>query len=602
MASTLTTLIVFLPMILGAKSDLTTWLKEIAIAIVIALGCSLFSSLTLVPLMSAHFLGRKKAEPIAAMVWLEERYAKMLRWTLKHGWLTLVAMLVFMGIGLIPALAGKIDAAIFSGTVNERVFLQYDFADFTYKSKAERTVDKVEAFLDEHREEFLIKSVYSFFRENRAQTTMTLTRKNLTDDELKELKKTIREVLPEIAGVKLYFDDDSDGGGDSTYFAVKFFGQDSAVLEGFANEALRRIETIDGIQDLRTSFKGAQREVRVKIDREKARRSGLAAQDLADIFSFTLGAMRLPRFNTGDREVDTWLALRIEDRENLADLKRIQIGGTDGRRPVQLGDIASFEIIQRPQEIRRENRKVRVHVRGSYEGDEWDDAKEEIAGLMDAFALPAGYSWSWNDRIVEQEDRNAQMGVNFLLALFLVYLVIASLFESLAQPFAILLSIGFAAPGVIWMLALTGTSFNLMAQIGILILMGIVVNNGIVLLDYVNQLRISGLGRDEAIIQAGRERLRPILMTAATTVIGLLPLAIRGPAAGGMFYYPLARTVMGGLISASVVTLLVLPRMSTWVEFLGTWLKGLWKSSARLPQRPPRTVEATASRDLRTDP
>ena len=106
--------------------------------------------------------------------------------------------------------------------------------------------------------------------------------------------------------------------------------------------------------------------------------------------------------------------------------------------------------------------------------------------------------------------------------------------------------IGFAAPGVIWMLALTGTSFNLMAQIGILILMGIVVNNGIVLLDYVNQLRISGLGREEAIIQAGRERLRPILMTAATTVIGLLPLAIRGPAAGGIFYYPLARTVMGG--------------------------------------------------------
>ena len=100
------------------------------------------------------------------------------------------------------------------------------------------------------------------------------------------------------------------------------------------------------------------------------------------------------------------------------------------------------------------------------------------------------------------------MGVNFLLALFLVYLVMASLFESLAQPFAILLSIGFAAPGVIWMLALTGTSFNLMAQIGILILMGIVVNNGIVLLDYVNQLRNSGLGRDEAIIQAGRERLQ----------------------------------------------------------------------------------------------
>ena len=127
-------------------------------------------------------------------------------------------------------------------------------------------------------------------------------------------------------------------------------------------------------------------------------------------------------------------------------------------------------------------------------------------------------------------------------------------------------------------------------------------DNGIVLLDYVNQLQGSGLGRDEAIVQAGRERLRPILMTAATTVIGLLPLAIRGPAAGGIFYYPLARTVMGGLISASVVTLLVLPRMSTWVEFLGTWMGGIWRSSGRLPQRPPKAVDATASRDLLTDP
>ncbi|MEE8367183.1 MAG: efflux RND transporter permease subunit, partial [Thermoanaerobaculia bacterium] len=248
-----------------------------------------------------------------------------------------------------------------------------------------------------------------------------------------------------------------------------------------------------------------------------------------------------------------------------------------------------------------EDRKVRVFVRGAYEGEEWKDTKEEIAGLMDAFALPSGYSWSWNDRIIEQEDRNAQMGVNFLLALILVYLVMASLFESLAQPFAILLSIFFAVPGVTWMLALTGTSFNLMAQIGCLILMGIVVNNGIILLDYVNQLRISGLGRDEAIIQAGRERLRPILMTAATTVIGLLPLAIRGPAAGGIFYYPLARTVMGGLISASVVTLLVLPRMSTWVEFLGNWMRGLWRSSGRLPQRQQKHVETTVSREMVTD-
>ena len=141
--------------------------------------------------------------------------------------------------------------------------------------------------------------------------------------------------------VRFFFDDDSEEGGDSTYFAVKFFGQDTGVLERFATEAARRIETLEGIQDLRTSFRDAQREVQVTIDREKAERLGLSAQDLADIFSFTLGSMRLPRFNAGQREVETWLALRLEDRENLDDLKKIQICGGDGTRPFQLGDIAS---------------------------------------------------------------------------------------------------------------------------------------------------------------------------------------------------------------------------------------------------------------------
>jgi HAE1 family hydrophobic/amphiphilic exporter-1 len=172
------------------------------------------------------------------------------------------------------------------------------------------------------------------------------------------------------------------------------------------------------------------------------------------------------------------------------------------------------------------------------------------------------------------------MGINFLLALILVYLVMASLFESLTQPFAILFSILFALPGAVWLLATTGTPFNLMSQIGLLILMGIVVNNGIVLLDRMNQLRRSGLGRDEAILQAGRDRMRPILMTATTTIIGLLPLALGGSTIGGLFYYPLARTVMGGLVSSAVFTLLALPYLTLGMEGIARWLRTVWSASA----------------------
>ena len=578
-ASTLTTLIVFLPLIVGAKVELTTWLGEIGIAIAIAMGCSLFSSLTLIPLMSAHFLGKKRPKPVASIAWMEDRYASMLAWTLRHRVKTFAILIVILGVGLTPFFAGMVETPIFSGTVNKRLFLQYEFSDFTYKSDAEDAVDVVEAVLDQKRDEFAIDSIYSYYMENEAATVLNLSRDDLTDEEIKDLREQIREALPVIAGARVFFDNDAEDGGDSTYFAVKFFGQDTATLERLAREAERRIDTVEGVQDVRTSFRDSQREIRVSVDREKAQRLGLTAKDIADIFSFSLGSMRLPRFNTGEREVETWLALRMQDRENLDDLKKIQIGGEENGRPFQLGDIASFEIVPRPREIVRENRKVRVAVRGTYEGDDWESGKEEIAGLMDSFDLPPGYSWGWGDRIIEQQDQDSQMAINFVLALVLVYLVMASLFESLAQPFAILFSIPFALPGVAWLLAATGTPFNLMGQIGILILMGIVVNNGIVLLDHMNRLRRGGMSRDAAVLQAGRDRLRPILMTAATTIIGLLPLALRGPNTAGIFYYPLARTVMGGLMSSAVLTLLVLPYISIGIEGVAAWMRNLWRSS-----------------------
>jgi HAE1 family hydrophobic/amphiphilic exporter-1 len=593
-ASTLTTLIVFLPLIVGAKVELTTWLGEIGLAIAIALTCSLFSSLTLIPLMSAHFLGRKKPKPVKSVTWLEDRYVSVLGWTLRHRVKTAGLLILVLGIGLLPFFTGMVESAIFSGAVNKRLFLSYEFADFTYKSDAEKVVDRVEAVLDTKREEFFIESLYSYYAENRAETSIVLTRQDLDDEAIKELRQKVRDSLPEVAGVKFYFDDDEDEGGNTTYFAVKFFGQDTGVLESFATEAARRAETLEGVQDIRTSFRDSQREIQVKIDRDKAQRLGLTAQDLADIFSFSLGSMRLPRFNAGEREVDTWLALRMEDRQNLEDLKQIQIGGGDGQSPFVLGDIASFEVVPRPKEIVRENRKVRVAVRGTYEGENWKDTQEEIAALMDAFDLPPGYSWSWGDRILEQQDQNSQMGVNFLLALVLVYLVMASLFESLAQPFAILFSIPFALPGVAWLLGLTGTTFNLMGQIGLLILMGIVVNNGIVLLDHINRLRRTGLDRDEAILRAGRDRLRPIMMTAATTIIGLLPLALRGPNTAGIFYYPLARTVMGGLMSSAVLTLVVLPYVMIGVEGVANWAKRVWRGSAKRSAPPTSKSQGTA--------
>ena len=585
-SSTLTTVIVFLPLIVGTGTELTTWLGEVGLTISVALVCSLLSSLTLIPLMSAHLLRRKETRPHRQMRWLEGRYVGALGWTLRHKvWSTVIVLVALVG-GFAPFAAGMVEMSPFSGTVNRLLFIQYEFSDFVYKSEAEDAVDVVEDYLEAHREEFFIESIYSYFTENEAQTTLNLARRDLGDREIKDLRQKIRDGFPEVAGARIYFHEDAESGGDSTYFQVKFFGQDSELLRKLADEAARRLDTLEGVEDISTSFNRGRQEIQVTIDRDKALKHGLTAQDVARIFDFTLGGLRLPRFNAGAKEVETWIALRMEDRENLDDLKKLRFGGTDGQA-IQLSDIADFQIVSRPQEITREDRKIRASVNATYEGEKWADTQKEITALMNAFELPPGYSWSWDDRILEQGEENSQMLLNFALALILVYIVMASLFESMAQPFAILFAIPFSIGGVAWMLAITRTPFNIMSQIGLLILIGIVVNNGIVLLDHMNQLRRSGLSRDEAILQAGRDRLRPILMTATTTVVGLLPLAIGGAKVGGIYYFPLARTVMGGLISSTLLTLLVLPFITIGVEGLAHWFRRLWRLSSPQPRRQP---------------
>ena len=591
-SSTCTTLIVFLPLILGASNQLTIFLKEVGIAISLAMVASLFSSLTLIPLVSAHFLKVKEPKPVKSVAWMEERYARMLGWTLRHRRLTFGLVAAGLVAGIVPFPLGLVQMGMFSATTNERLRINYEFADFAYKSDAERAVNRVEKFLNQNTEKYLVKGLYSFYTENEAGTTITLARPDLSDREMQELRTKLRDGLPRIPGVKLSFEDDAaEAGGSSTFFAVKFFGQDSEVLGKLAEEAERRLATVDGVEDITSPLHRGRREVQVKVDRDKAMRLGMTAQDVSDLFSFTLGGMRLRRFNAGDHEVETWLALRQEDRTSLEDLKRIQVTNAGGT-PVLLGDVATFQMITREQEIQREDRKVKTEVRAVYEGEDWDGSKERIGALMDAFDLPPGYSWSWDDRILEQDGQGQQMAINFLLALALVYIVMASLFESLAQPFAILFSIPFALPGAAWLLAATRTPFNMMAQIGLLILMGVVVNNGIVLLDHLNQLRQAGMPRDEAIIQAGRDRLRPVLMTAATTILGLLPLAWGGASVGDLFYYPLARTVMGGLISSSILTLLVLPYITLGVEGFAAWMRSLWSGSAPAPSVSAEAAEA----------
>jgi HAE1 family hydrophobic/amphiphilic exporter-1 len=202
-----------------------------------------------------------------------------------------------------------------------------------------------------------------------------------------------------------------------------------------------------------------------------------------------------------------------------------------------------------------------------------DDARDKLRGIMDQIVYPAGYSWSYGRSFSNDDEAMGTMLFNIGIAFFLIYLVMASLFESLMYPTAVLACILYGIVGIFWFFFFTGTTFDLMAMIGILILMGIVVNNGIVLIDHIIHLREEGMSRAEAVVQGGKDRMRPILMTAGTTVLGLIPLCIGTTQIGGDGppYFPMARAIVGGLIFSTVVTLIVLPSIYIILDDFKLW-------------------------------
>jgi HAE1 family hydrophobic/amphiphilic exporter-1 len=579
--ATMTTIIVFLPLVVGADNELSTWLKEVGITISITLGCSLFVSLTIIPLLASLILSRKAKKETKFINKLQDGYIAILRWTNKHRYPTFFIIVFVLCLGLLPVLFGWVNTKPFSesGIKKNRLGINYEFFDYFYKSEVEEYVSRMEDYLYEHEEDFRIESVYSWFGDNDAVTIITFDQEDVGDEEIKRMRNKIREEHPVLPGCKIgFWQDETDEGSRVQRISVSFYGEDTEFLSTLADEAVFRISKMEGMQDVRSSLVSGEKEVRVTLNRDLATKYGLSPQQLSRILYFTMGSQKLRKFNAGDKEVDLYLSLDLADRENIEDLKRLVLVGEDGRG-VPLGDLAEFNIVPRAETIQRENRKTTVRVSGSYEGDDYKAAQGEMAQILNSIDYPPGYSWSFGEFMMREQEQTQQMIINILLALALIYIVMASLFESLAHPLAIVSSIPFALPGVFWLLWMTDTDFNLMAWIGFLILMGIVVNNGIVLIDKVNILRREGLPRDQAIIQAGRERLRPILMTAFTTILGILPMALKGPAVSNVYYYPLARTVIGGLLASTVLTLLILPYIYTIFDELALWAKRVFSLS-----------------------
>ncbi|MBK9304369.1 MAG: efflux RND transporter permease subunit [bacterium] len=563
-ASTLTTIIVFAPVIVSRADEMAVWLGEVGRTIGVTLALSLLVSLTVIPAFSVRTGRDRPTAPDAGwLVRLRARYLRLLGWTaLRHPLLTglvIVPATLALTAGLMAATRFKPEAFGDEGVRRESLYVGMEFSDAVDKDRASDAVAAAERYLETRREDLGLRDIYSYFTADQAGISLFFADGVVSDRFFRRTREDLKEHLPVQAGVTYRYGDEEGQGTGAKTFAVTLYGQETETLQELAREAKRLLATLDGVGDLRSDAESGSQEILVDVDGEAAARYGVSARDVAQVMGLTYRGVLLPRLNTGDKEIDMMVVLDPDDRESIENLEILTVGAHEGR-PVPLGQVADFRIDESPRRIFRDNQKSGVTIRGTYDGKNLDAGLERMRKLLDNLEMPIGYGWDFGSEIRRARQQNSEMGLNLLLALVCVFFVMASLFESLLQPLVVMCCVPFASLGVFWLFMLTGTPFNLMAMIGMVILIGVVVNNGIVLVDHVNNHRRGGQPLQDALMAACSDRLRPILMTAGTTVLGLLPLSLAGGAhVGDAQYYPMARAIIGGLTSSTLLTLVVLP-------------------------------------------
>ncbi len=571
-AGTLTTMIVFLPIMFGAKTDIAVFMTHVGITIIVALLASLLIAQTLVPMLAARVPPPPQSKEGALMSRLTRRYVASLDWILTRPWKTFGGVMLICLIGISPLVLQLIKFDAFPQDVGRRLYMPLHIEGQHPLERVEAAVTTIENYLFENQEEFDIRSVYSYYERGEAMTVILLTEEEDATLSTTEVIEKIEAKLPVIAIGKPSFEFDQQGGGDG--FSLQISGDSTAILNDVGAEVVRLLSSVSGLEDVRSDAKLGQREIQVSIDRTRAAANGLTTREIAEAIGVAMRGQNLREFRGELGEVAVRLTFRDSDKQTIGQLADLPLYTPDGRR-ITLGTVASLRIGTAPATIQRTDRQTAVILSANLgENESLETVKPRVEALMNEFELPPGYSWKFGRGFERQDETQQMMATNILLGIACIFLVMAALFESLLFPFSIILgSILFSVFGVFLFFAATGTTFSFMASIGIMILIGVVVNNGIVLVDHINNLRQAGLPRNEAIIEAGRDRLRPILMTVATTILGLTPLAVSTTQIGGDGppYFPMARAIIGGLAFSTVVSLLVVPAFYAYFDTLAAW-------------------------------
>ncbi len=577
-ASTLTTLAVFVPVLFvpGLAGEL---FNDMVVTICFSLGISLIVSLTLTPLLASRFLIFKEklrhgfftrlGERIGG--WLEKLhnfYGRALSWSLGHRKTVLLTsfILFILSVIVLFSLGGNFLPESDQGFVQIAV----DRTPGVSLEEMEKSMSQLDMIIAENVPE--AENIYSNFGQgegimalfssrNSSEGDITLRLSSLTkrDRGMFEIQDDLRGRFKNLPDVDARFEDRGQAAmmGGGADIMVEIFGHDLTVAEALANDVEQKVKGIKGIVDVRSSIRKTAPELKINLDRQRIADLGLNTAQVGQVVSTSILGTVATRYREKGDEYDVRVQLPKDARTNKTDLENILVMTPLGNQ-IPLRSVASIEYSKAPQEIIREDQERMVTVNIDISGRDVRSVTNDVKARLKLVTVPNDFRLEIGGVAEEQQESFMYLGLAFLVAVMLVYMVMASQFESYLSPFIIMFTIPLSLIGVALGLLLTGTDMNVMALIGVIMLVGIVVNNGIVLVDYTNQLRARGKELFDAIKEAGRIRMRPVFMTAMTTIFGMFPLAL-GIGESGESWAPLARSVMGGLTVATVLTLVVVP-------------------------------------------
>jgi HAE1 family hydrophobic/amphiphilic exporter-1 len=586
LSGTLTTVVVFTPLFFLPPNQMGVNLRAFGVSISFTMLASLVIAFTLVPLLAVRLLRREMPAPGRLIGWLHGAYRAVLDRALAKRWATALSTSVLFagGIwvlwGLPRELTPEQDNRFISLTVTTPRGISVDERSAMFEAGERALLDNAQRFE--------IRNVSSFSRGSFARIFVSLVPFSEGGElSTAEISEMVQDSLPVIAGVEWSARRGFGGfGGGGSGVQVRLIGESPARLSELAERLEVHLEgTVTGLTEIQNSMETGSEEVRVRVDRRAAEREGLTSREVAQAIAGGLRGSVSTRFRSGDREVDVLVQLREEDRLSIGQMANLAIGTPDGRS-VPLGVVADIQVVGGPRDIRREDRQTILTVSGDVAaGVLREDVMAQVQAAMGDFELPVGYSWDLGRAWDEEQQQFADMVLAGGLALVLIYLLLAALFESLLLPLIIYFSIFFAVPGLAGVFVLTGSTFSLLAFLGILITVGIVVNNSIVMVDLVNQMRADGMERRQALLDGCTARLRPILMTSLTTLFGLVPMAFMATEGMGQMFAPIGQAVVGGLTTSTILTLILTPTLYAWLDDVGLWLAGVRARAARIARR-----------------